>query len=358
MQYYCYLAFTIRLTQYLAVIAMVCLVGCFWAWKKLLEKLKKSAELRSILTALEAIVPVVCTAAAGIFDVYKSDAWSLPSPSLANGLAIVVFGIVWLVTVKVSLWQAKEKDKQAISELEAEIESLCSQNDALVAQCEWRARLSALSSELIEWKCDELRKLKKSRIDIGDFLGLIDPTPHIIIILMVLHDLYKRRLPPGRTLRLAVYMLSPDGKFLVPIYAWDGNTDKCFSGSSRQYMSIDNPAGSRTLMTQLYHSAESFRMISDCAKANVEGEFTYLRPEQHERIKSIVAAKKIIRTAKKRKKIPNVLILTMDSNENGFFDVKDKEAIKLSLEEVLKRLEFELLCLGIRRSIHPPINQI
>ncbi len=299
----------------------------FWlGFRKLLQKLEENSTFRAWLAGSESIFTLAVGASIGVFDLYKLTAWQEESKSLPGGMFFLVLSLGLICSVKSALWIIKEKDKAKIIALEKDIEAANLDLEKITEEREWRTWLSAVIGGLVESKCKKLRELgKRESVTVDEFLRELDPQAQIKLTLTVLHELFRTRLKPNMSLRLAVY-LEQDG-YLAPFYAWNGQMSDCFSGSSKDHMLINDPSGSRTLMTQLYHSTETFRLVSDCQMASQRNEFTFLRPDQQDRIKSIVAAKKIIYSDKRR-----IVILTMDSDQNNFFEQKEKEAIKLSLD--------------------------
>lgn len=326
--------------------------------------MEHSLAARLIIAGAEVFLAAGLTAVGNLFDLFKGQTWDSPSVKTALGLSLMILILCCYAGTKILATLTKEKDQKTIGDLKDQIkqeaanhETQLGKTNAEVAilrkQRDWAARVRELVSNVVAAKMNRLREAKKTKGDqfgIIDFFESIDPQRQIQVILTALHAMIERMLDPsqGYKLRLGVY-LSVDG-YLQPIYSFDGTTQTCFSEHSRSYMRIDEPEGARSLMTQLYHKRGEFcRVIPNCALAEKNGEFEYFRPEQKEYIKSMVAAKKKVAYPTGME----IAILTMDTNQADFFKHEDREEIEACCNEILKRLEFELLCFKIRPSIQP-----
>jgi hypothetical protein len=297
---------------------------------------------------MEVILALALTAIANLFDLFKRASWEKPSWQTAIGFGLMVFVVSTYVALKMLLSRIKEKDQSTIRELKNEALQLRTAAEDHAIREDWTAHIRAVVDNLVEQKMSKARNAF-SQSKPGNLLEAIDPVHQIKLIMTTLHQLMAKRLTANKKVRLAVY-LDVEG-FLCPFYSFDGSTVDCFSGQSRTHMQITNPEGCLTLMTQLYHSVETFRLIPDCEAAEKDRTFTFLRPDQRDRIKSIVAAKRVIRYANGNR---DIVILTMDSDQLNFFDSKENVEIKLCCDQILLRLEFELIWLDIKGKVTEP----
>lgn len=304
-----------------------------------------------IVTACEVLAAISCTAIAGYYELFKKENWVKENEQLITGANALIVAVIIYSGIKLLLAIAKEKDQARIALLDKEIGSQKARAEAVGKQRDWSLRTLALIKGLIDSKINSLKQLSDSlktkgqQINAAEFLEATDPTSQIQLTLTALHTWIARagQLETQHTLRLAVYL--PDNGYLSPIYAYADKDGQCFSGQSRDHMRINNPEGSKTLITQLYHSTDHFRMIPDCIEAEKNNQFVFLRPEQKDRIKGIVAAKKVFRGGKQ------IAILSVDTDQPGFFKQSEMEELKMTLNEILNRLEFELLCTELRKRI-------
>ena len=336
--------------------------------------LEKSLGWRLGIAGLEVVLALALTAVANLFDLFKTDTWrdakhvwKVPGNEIAGAYAALLLIVILYAGVKILLTLTKEKDQKTIanlkekitqiehdgaSEQEASANMLAEANtkiELVTKQRDWAAGVRQLIGQIVAEKGDRLVKAWKSpRSDIfglSHFVEALDSKRQILVILTTLHEVFFRLLNQGQKLRLGVY-LKEDGH-MRPIYSFDGKNYDCFGTASGSYMEIDDPEGAKSLITKLYHSPETCFIVADCVQAMRSGEFYFFRHEQLEYLKSLVAVKrKTVHTGEK-----NIIILTMDTDQADFFGQIGKERIELYCAEILKRLEFELLCFNIKSSI-------
>jgi hypothetical protein len=311
-----------------------------------------NAGMRISLAGIEVVFALLATATANAFDLFKKTTWEKRTADTAWHAALFLLIAIVYIICKVLQAFAKEKDTKTISDLRTELssekETSTAKISALENQRSWTVRISQLITNIMNEKAKRIRQAFESpqaEFSAQNFVDAIKPNDQVLRILTVFHaTMMQSPKPPGR-LRLAVYLL--DDGYLTPVYSFNGQEVNCFSHNSRDHMKVSNPDGAGSVITQLYHGAAKFRLIEDCEAASHKGEFEFLRVEQKSYLKSMFAAKRTVHFPSGK----NVIILALDTDQAGFFKQENQRELESYCEEVLKRLDFELLCLDIISNI-------
>lgn len=328
----------------LSVIGLCGAIGLvLLSWTKLQKVLskprgKKAGQVAEVLFAI-ASSPIIA-----LFEIYKKDSWGPTNIGWALlGTTLAVISLVFYISFKIHNLQVKEKEGQDAKELEL-----------LTNQRDWATRVRELVGAIVNQKMMRLRSawLDGNLTCLEKVYNALDPRQQIQEILISLHRVYQSKLAPGHKIRLGVYM-KVDHHMEVA-FGWDGDKHKCFNTNTIRYMEIDDPdSGPKSLITQLYHSAKTIKIVPNCEAAAQVNDFEFFKPEQRKYLCSMVALKKMIHTDKRE-----AVILTLDTDQNDFFRLEDEEEIELCCGEILKRLEFELLMLSIVTHPTPPSKTI
>lgn len=325
----------------------------YWAGKRwLIPFMLANTSMRISLAGIEVVFALLATATANTFDLFKTTTWENRTADTAWHAALFLFIAIAYIICKVLQAFAKEKDTKTIADLRTELSSEQKTSTAKILALEnqrsWTVRISQLITNIMNEKAKRIRRAFESPqavFSAQNFVDAIKPNDQVLRILTVFHATLTQSPSPPRRLRLAVYLL--DDGYLTPVYSFDGEEVNCFSHTSREHMKVINPDGAGSVITQLYHGAAKFRLIEDCETASHRGEFEFLRVEQKSYLKSMFAAKRTVHFPSGK----NVIILALDTDQAGFFKQENQIELESYCEEVLKRLDFELLCLDIISNI-------
>ena len=166
----------------------------------------------------------------------------------------------------------------------------------------------------------------------------LQPTHQITELLLALFSIYRTRLEPQNTLRLAFFRLT--GEFLKLEYAWDGVTTDCIQSPLSKHRAMFNikEVGGVCLAVAAARDGQLW-IIPDAEEADRDrGQpFSYFDQDQRSKIKSIMALP--LRLADEP--TPAQHVVTVDTNRRGFFDYNREDELKLMARNLAHRLHLE-----------------
>ena len=177
---------------------------------------------------------------------------------------------------------AKEKEKEKINTLEADLKSRDRENSVLKEARRHSIRIAEHVHAVVDEKLHRLAEaLSKPDFSAERYFLALDSGEQLQFIIIMIREFFVSELDPGRKLRAGVYMESPPGSNLLePLYSWDGKTRECFSQQGSKYMRLNDAEGSKSMIAQAFHTDESLLVVSSCESEERKGLFTYFRPEQ------------------------------------------------------------------------------
>lgn len=282
-----------------------------------------------ILDTVFVAITAVITAALDLWRLHV-----LLNVSLYPAAGYAVWGIFFglLITAKYLGMVAKDQSETKIKQLTAQAELAEAARDAALA-------VEALAEEVMRPKI--LRLAERRRTGVGSLEDAWNPRKQIHMIAQVLHGHIRKRLEPGHRLRIGIYVPDAKGTTLEAIYSWDGENTEVFSNRHKEYMRLNNPGGGRSVVVECWLATDPFQFVAHCAK---HPNFRYFDRSQETTLKSMVAFRHNLSSPEE------AFIITLDSDQAGFFASDVESECRLLLPAFSRRIELELLA----ASVTPP----
>jgi hypothetical protein len=276
----------------------------------------------SATKALEKFVAFAGGAVVAWWDVFKTSSWQAHPVENSYALAAAM----WLVGIVYLLDWLRDRVKYEIAQ---KLIELASDRDRLRSERDRWVRLAKQTQKLIDRKIEALRKRTP-----------FDYEVQIHTILKCLHEFFSfeiQQVSAGAKLRLALYAASADLSRLELMYSWNGHAQGCVREHPER-MQLNSPKGLRSIVAHTYHRNGSNPVftVPDCAS---DPDFEYFDADQKPYLRSMFALKypaSIDGTE-------TALILTLDTDQVGFFSNERSGEVMTFILEMLRRLEFEFL---------------
>jgi hypothetical protein len=347
---------TTRTFIFSGLAVVVIAIIAFLAWKRLMAALRESVTIRVVVYFSEAAAAIVLSIVASYFDVFKKATY-VPTAAYQPDWHVIFWAAVWSViagyycVVKLGAITTKESEEFKSKKLTSDLEKERAAKDALTSQRDLLAKITTFARQTVGKKTTRLSKLIAARpVNLQQFLGELNPRLQVQIMVKLVHEFFRKSNDEAR-LRLALCVQdAADPDRLSMAYAWDGESDQCFSGKSSEHMRIANPLGTRCEIVKSYHSTPgSIKIVPDCVKAAAEKQFEFLYAGQQDKVKSLVLYKHVFMADTQ----PVAVVLMLVSSLADHFRREDEGQIRQYLDEMLTRVEMEWIVLELTRDIGP-----
>lgn len=318
---------------------------------KVYQLLQGNNTFRAISYVAEPIFAFGAGIVVAFFDLWKSATWINPSASLAIAMPSALGIFAMAIAFKALAAASKEKEKKIIESLEGEKLTLLKTVEQLESANNFSTRTRSYIRVIIDAKMDRMAKsVVQPALTAQQYVDALDSREQLQFIILMIHEFFSKDLGHGAKLRAGVYLRDQDDPMsLVPAYSWDGESRNCFHPESIQHMRLDDPQV-KSLIVQTFRSESPLLVVGSCKEECMKGQFSFLRVEQEEYLKSMVAYKYLWdRNLQNGKK--DAIILTLDTDQDGFFDRYDREQMANFFFEMLTRFEFELIGLTAQEMI-------
>jgi len=287
----------------------------------------------TLLVAIDGVLVTVGSLITSATNILKADSWKAFDKYMASGF--VVMGVILAAGVgsKILMVIARNANDKRSTDLRKEITDLTKQRDAALDA-------ETLLCEVMKAKLNRLAAWRRQNG--GSLVEALDPESHIHVLLTVLHGYFAKFSEAAKRVRIGIYMLAEDEKTLEAVYAWDGTGTDCFSNRHAAMMKLTSPGGSRSLVVEAWLGSEPFRCVPDTEAAARAGTFNFFHPEQSKELCSMVAYRHNMTILDE-----GAFILTLDSNQRGFFSGEVEAKCRLLLPAFSKRIELEQLSLPV-----------
>lgn len=290
---------------------------------------KRSSGFPQQLIIIDAIVVVLSTVVASVFEVWKKGvittaASELSAVYLALGF-LLTFGILlkWLIS------SAKETSKDAMDELKAK-------NVETQKSLDLHISLEALIGSAIEHKISRLAAAIEKKLGLSEGAN---PEQQIRKLFQILHGYFSKFLGSGKKLRIGIYVLSDDETYLEPAQSWDGDKTDVFSGEHQKFMRLNAPGGAKSAVVQVWLQQDPFVFVANCEAAEKLSTFRFFNESQREKIKGMVA----YRHNMSGDGGLDAFVITLDANDPALFTDEMEKACKVLIPAFAKRVELEHL---------------
>jgi hypothetical protein len=295
-----------------------------------------------LLVSIDAGLVIAGTIMTSGLDLWRKQVWM--DLDIYSGAGYVFMGVLIAVGVgsKWLLSVAREISTSRVAELTREAAQTARERD-------YALNAEALIREVMKAKLNRL--ITRRRTGHGTLEEALAPGKQIHVLIHVLHGHFSKRLSIGHRLRIGIYMLAEDGKTLEAVYSWDGAKTDCFSNRHADFMKITNPGGSRSVVVECWQSAEPFVCITDGEEAQRQGRFRYFYSGQEKDLRSMIAYRHNLSES------TEAFVMTLDSNQPGFFSADAESECRLLLPAFSRRIELELFALpATPTSVNPPLS--
>lgn len=296
-------------------------------------------------------MPAVLLAIVGtMFDLWKPATWTAEADTtLLSGFFFAAGCLGFSAAFKWFLTAAKDRQAAEIKELKGALALVNEQSAQREAQRDFLLYVQGQTAAIVRAKLDRLaaaREAVRKNPELRQVAVALAPRDQLLLLMKMVHEHFRRDLDTGKRLRAGVYARSDrDDNILEAVAAWDGERDGCFSNHHQKYMRLTNPGGARSLVVECYFSQRALLRVEDCMAASQENppRFTFFSPEQRDTLKSMVAYRYTLRHAAE----PSALVLTLDTDEAGFFSAVREFECQILFQETGQRIELELTSLEL-----------
>ena len=282
------------------------------------------------LVVIDAAVFILVTIISSELEPWKKsvltglDAYACSGYVIIGALIAIGIGSRWLLSLAKDISAARIADLETQAQKNAKERDIALIAEALIGEV-MRAKLSRLANRRLTGK--------------GTLIEALSPQQQIHILIQTLHRHFLKRLTTGKRLRIGIYMLAEDGKTLEPAYSWDGTSLNCFSNKHRDFMKTSNPGGGRSVVVECWLAQEPFIFVSDGEASQRAGKFRYFYLGQEKELCSMVAYRHNLSELSAE----DAFIMTLDSNQVGFFSSDVESECRLLMPAFSRRIELELL---------------
>lgn len=334
--------------RYLAVLGLLVVLtilvagGVIKRRRLLVSRMKQHSGASSFLLWLGKIFPFLSGAFATWNEVWKPESWSKHPVDCSYALFVVVILVVMTYGTEWFRERLKDEMTEKLAALERD------RNVLKIERDRW-LRLANQVKKLIDRKIVAIRALSvKPEVSVEEYLAAWDRQVQVHTILKAIHEFFRFELTQRRAdaqMRLGLYMPTADMTQMSLAYAWDGESNECFANHPER-MKLVSAGGLKSLIAETFHLAGNQRLsiIPDCG---ADAQFKYFSPEQAEYLRSMIAFKYQLTLDGTE----TALVLSLDTDEAGFFSTERTNEITVFLIEMMKRFEYELLNLEVTKKI-------
>ena len=286
------------------------------------------------------------------FDVFRKTTY-IPTLQYQPDWHVLFWASAWAAVagaycgVKYVAISSKEGEEFKSRKLTADLEKETAAVKALSRQRDLLVRIALFAKQMVGKKIERLSIFAaREKVTVDEFVEKLNPRLQIQSMVKLIHEFFRRPDTASGELRLAIWMAQNggDGRDNLSIaFSWNGEKDDCFSNKSPDRMKLADPLGTRCEIVKCYQSLPQYiKIISDCGKAQAEGEFEYFYPEQRDKIRSMVLYKHVFRQQNNQ---PVAVVVLLVSRIVDHFRKDDQEEIRQFLDEMMTRIEMEWIVL-------------
>jgi len=311
------------------------------AW--LLRRLQVSASIRYLAVFLELAGAILLTAIAGIGKLWDLNLWKTELASMLVPLSWFSGAFAAMAMIRVFQAAAKDKDQKEIKDLQDKITQIDGIKNETQNRLDVFLELVVQIREVIDSKGRRvIEALRTGHLNsYADLIAALNPGQQARLLIQAVHVYFSRKLKAGHRIRVGLYLLKRSPRQLERAFAWDGQAEDCFSGKSQPYFDLDQIGEATSVLVQILRSDEAVSVYSSCEKEHHDKDslFNYLHPDQKNYLKSLLVFKYVF----KAQEDAEAMVVTLDTDQDGFFQDNLETDYSLFLVEVAARLEYEFV---------------
>lgn len=341
------------LSTLLSVIAALCVgVVLYRGRKRLIALIQGNPSFRGTIYIAEPLLTFTLGCMVTAAEVLKGDTWDDPKPYLAILLPAAAALLATSVGIKALMLSAKDSEKEKIKDLQASLEETQQEVGTLKNSRDSAINTASHVGAVLDAKFKRVKEaLQIPNLTAAQYLEALAPREQLQVILMMIHGFFASSLPISSKLRAGVYMRSPDNdQVLKPAYSWDGKELGCY-GDNAEYMRLDEARSARSMIVQAFRSDDKISVVSSCEREEKEGHFHFWNEGQREYLKSMVTFKHKWNREPANGKV-DALLLTLDTDQDGFFGRFEREELTNFFVEMMRRFEYEHASLEVAAKLH------
>jgi hypothetical protein len=327
-------------------------------WRFLIRGVRISLGVRIVVYLSEAAAAVGLSLVVSYFDVFKKATY-VPTQFYQPDWHVVFWASAWAAlvayyfVVKLAGIVTKESEEFKSKELTRELDKLRVAVNSLGRQRGLLVKITSFARNMVSKKIFRLCSLLSSpKITVKQFMDHLNPELQVQANMKLIHEFFRPAEGINVNLRLALWMKATTGdsdvERMVIAYSWNGETDKCFSGTSTDRMKLLDPLGTLSEVVKFYSlPAQTIKIIPDCIAAEKNNEFSFFYPEQKDKVSSMVLYKHVFSAQAS----PTAVVLLLVSSLPNHFHQEDEEQFKSFFDEMLTRIEMEWILLQLTQKL-------